>query len=186
MEQGGTISLLPESRRRLEISVPGENKPIYYGASVVLLVLLIFAGMKLYSAALTGKLSDIENEISQNEAQRDKKFEQEALVLKKQFSLVGNILSKHLIWSNAVLTVQNLTPPQIQLETLLGDAHEARLDIKGKATTYTVIAKQMAALLSNEGVVDIALDKVSTFSTGVLEYNMRVFFNKDKFLLNKK
>ena len=185
-EQGGTISLLPESRRKLEIKIPGEKRPIYYGASVVLLVLLIFGGLKLFSSALTGKLSEIENAISLSEGQRDKKFEQEALVLKKQFSLAGNILTKHLIWSNALTVVQNLTPPQVQIETFLGDAHEARLDIKGRSVNYTTIAKQIAALLSNEAVLDVSLDKVATFSSGVLEYNMRIFFNKDKFLLNKK
>lgn len=186
MEKGGTISLLPETRRRLEINIPGENRPIYYGIIVIVMVLLIFGGLKFYNKSLNNKLSVMENEINQNEIQRDKKFEEQLLVLKKQFSLVGNILGNHLIWSNIHTVIQNLTPSQVQIEALLGDTREARLDIKGRAVNYTVIAKQIAALLSNEAVADVSLDKVAAFSTGTLEYNMRVFFNKDKFLLNKK
>lgn len=186
MQQGGTISLLPESRRRLEISVPGENRPLYYGGAVLLLVLLIFAGLKLYTASLASQLSETDAEINTIEGQRDKKFEKEALLLNKQFSLVGNFLQNHLIWSNALINIQNLTPPQIQLKTVLGDVNESKMEIIGRASSFTTIAKQIAALLSNEAVTDVALDKISNFSDGFLEYSMRVVFDKNKFLLNKE
>lgn len=184
-EQGGTISLLPESRRKLEIKVPGENQPIYYGLGIVLVVILFFAGMKFYTVSLTSQLADIENEINTVETQRDKKFEQELLVLSKQFSLAGNLLLNHLIWSNVLINLQNLTSPQTQLKTIFGNTNDSKLEISGRAANYTTIAKQMAALFSNEAVIDISLDKISTFSTGVLEYNLRVFFNKTNFLLDK-
>ncbi|TSC74038.1 MAG: hypothetical protein G01um101444_398 [Parcubacteria group bacterium Gr01-1014_44] len=184
--QGGIISLLPESRRKLEINIPGENRPLYYGAGVVLLVVLLFAGMKIYAGYLVGQLAEIDNEISAVENQRDKKFEQELLLLQKQFSLVGDVLKNHPIWSNVLSQVQGLTPSQVQIENLAGVINESKLEIKGRALNYTVIARQMAALLSNPAIVDLYLDKVSTFSTGALEYNMRVFFDKESFLLNTK
>ena len=183
-DQGG-ISLLPEARRRLEITVPGENRPFYYGGAVLLLVVLIFAGLKFYTSYLTSSLTEIENEVALIESQRNREFEQEVLRLNKQFSLVGNILKGHLIWSNVISSVQSRTPPQIQIRTLLGDTTEAKLDISGRALNYTTVAKQIAALLSYESVTDVVLDKVSVFSSGFLEYNMRLYFDKDKFLLNQ-
>jgi len=184
MDQGG-ISLLPESRRRIEISIPGENRAIYFGIGVVLMVFLLFAGVKIYTAYLNNKLSEIENEINLIEGQRNKEFEREALVLNQQFALVGNLLNKHLIWSNVLARVQGRIPSQVQFQTLLGDASESKIEIKGWAVNYTTIAKQIAALLSDETVADISLDKVSTFPTGVLEYNIKILFDKDKFLLSK-
>src|SRR3989344_6441513 len=186
MEQGGTISLLPESRRKLDISIPGENRPFYYGGAVLLLVLLIFGALKLYTSSLTGRLAEMENEINAIETQRDTKFEKEALLLNKQFSLVGDLLQKHLIWSNVLIGLQNLTEPQSQLKSVLGDATEGKMEITGSAATFTTVAKQIAALLSHEGVVDVSLNKVSTFSGGVLEYSVKVIFDKNKFLLNKE
>lgn len=184
-EQGGIISLLPESRRRLDISTPGENRPLFYGVGVVLLVILLFVVVKLYTSYLTNQLAGIENELNLTEGQRDKEFEQEAIKLNKQFSLVGNLLGDHLIWSNVLTSIQNLTPPQIQIKTILGNTSEAKLEVGGRAVNYTAIAKQIAALLSDKSITDINLDKISVFSSGVLEYNMRVLFDKNNFLLNK-
>lgn len=184
MNQGG-ISLLPEARRRLEITEPGENRPLYYGGAVLFLVILIFAGLKLYTSSLTSGLTEIESEVNLIESQRNRQFEQAVLKLNKQFSLVGNILKGHLIWSNVISSVQSRTPSQIQIRSLLGDVNEAKLEVSGRALNYTTVAKTIAALLSYESVTDVTLDKVSVFSSGILEYNMRIRFDKDKFLLNK-
>ena len=186
MEQGGTISLLPVSRRKLEISVPGENLPFYYGGALLLLVLLIFTGLKFYTSSLVSQLAEIENEINTIETQRDKKFEKEVLLLNKQFSLVGNVLQNHLVWSNVLISIQSLAEPQSQLKSVLGDVTKNKLEITGLAPSFTTVAKQIAALLSNEAIIDVSLNKVSSFSTGVLEYNMLVIFDKNKFLLNQE
>lgn len=185
MQEGGTISLLPESRRRLDIKVPGENRPFYFGGAVVLLVLIIFGGLNLYHSSLANKLAEVENEINAGEAKRDKKFEKETLLLNKQFSLVGDLLKNHPIWSNVLITVQSLTPPQIQFKNILGDITENKIEMVGRAPNLTTIAKQIAALLGQEGVLDVSLDKVATYSTGVLEYSLRIVFDKNKLLLNK-
>ena len=177
---------MPESRRKLDISIPGENRPIYMGAAVILIALLLFAVLHFYSASLNGRLTEIENEFNTVESQRDKKFEKEAILLNKQFALIGNLLQNHLIWSNVFISVQNLTSPQTQLKTIVGDVSESKLEIVGRAANFTTIAKQMAALLSNEAVADISLDKASSFSTGILEYSMRIFIDKNKFLLTKE
>lgn len=176
--------MLPESRRKLEIKVPGENRAVYFGLSVVFVVILLFSGIKFYTSYLNNKLSEIDNELNLTENQRDKEFEKEVLVLNKQFALMGDILSKHFIWSNVVAKVQSRIPSQIQFKNLLGDAREHKMEISGRAVNYTTIAKQIAALLSDESVIDVSLDKVSSFSTGILEYNLRIFFD-DTFLLNK-
>ena len=186
MEQGGTISLLPESRRKLEINVPGENQPLYMGAAVVFISLLLFVTLKLYTSSLTGQFTELENEINTTESQRDKQFEKEALLLNKQFALIGSLLQNHLIWSNVLISVQNLTSSQVQMKTVLGNISESKLEVVGRAASFTTIAKQIAALLSNEAVTDVSLDKVSSFSTGVLEYSMRIVFDKNKFLLTKE
>lgn len=185
MDQGGNISFLSESRRKLDINVPGENRPLYYGAGVVLLVILVFAGGKFYTSFLAGQLTKIDNQLTSLETQRDKEFEQELLRLNKQFPLVGNFLAKHSIWSNVLIKFQSLTPPQVRVETLLGNTNDGKLEIKGRAANYTTIAKMIAALLSDKSVIDVSLDKVASFSTGDLEYNIRILFDKDKFLLNK-
>lgn len=185
MESGGTISLLPESRRRLEINIPGEKRPLYFGVAVILLVLVVFAGLKFYQSSLTNNLAEIENEINAGEVKRDKEFEKEAVLLHKQFSLVGDLMQNHTVWSNVLITLQSLAPSQIQLKTVLGDITENKIEVIGRAPNLTTIAKQIAALLSNEAILDVSLDKASASSIGILEYSLRIIFDRNKLLLNK-
>lgn len=183
--QGGTIQLLPESRRRLEIKIPGENRPVYYGLAILALAIIIFAGFYTYASYLNNKLSDIDSQASVLDEQRDKKFEKELMVLDKRFAAVNGLIQKHIVWSNALIKIQNLTPPQVQFDTLFGDVSDHKVDLKARAASYTVIARQIASLLSDESITGVNLSRVTSLTSGLLEYDMQVLFNKDKFLISK-
>jgi len=186
MSQGGIIQLLPETRRSVDISVPGENKPLYWGAGVLVLVVVLFAGLKIYSSILTKKLTTINNEALALEQKRDRDFEKELLVLDQRFFSASGLLTNHIIWSNALVKIQGLTHPQIQIDTFLADTQDGKIDVKGFASSYTTIAKFVASLLSEEAIADVTLNKIDNKPTGLLEFNMGILFNKNEFLLNKK
>lgn len=186
MPQGGTIQLLPESRRKLEIKLPGEDRPVYLGLAVLILFGAVFLGLKLYTSFLSNNLNEINQKIDLLEQKRDKNFEQDVLLLNKRFSLAGNLITGHVIWSNALAKIQALTPAQSQLTTLVADTQAGKIDIKGVAANYTVVAKQIAGLLADGSITDIELNKIVSVSSGLLEYDMKLVFDRNKFLLNQK
>lgn len=185
MEQGGTITLLPKSKKKLEIKIPGENRPLFWGVVVFVVSILIFAGLQIYVAYLRNQLTGIGEELVLVEEKRDKKFEKELVLLDKRFAVIGNILGNHLVWSNALIRLQNRTPAQVQYDTLLGDVALGKFNLKAKAASYTVIARQIASLLSEEGISDVDLNKVTAQTTGLLEYDMQIFFDKNKLLTGR-
>ncbi|MDO8495178.1 MAG: PilN domain-containing protein [bacterium] len=178
------IQLLSGSRRKLEVAVPGENKPIYFGLAFVAVVVAIYFAVFFYLGNLQSQVETLDNEITALENKRDKKFEQEALVLSKRLSLAGDLTKNHLIWSAAFDRIEAITPPSVQFTNLQAILQETRIEIQGTAPSYTVIAKSIAALLADPVFLDVDVNKVSSLPSGLLEYSMRIAFDKNKFLLN--
>ena len=54
------LQLLPETRRRIDINVPGENKLIYTGITVLVLILALVGGLYLYKNNLENKIASLE------------------------------------------------------------------------------------------------------------------------------
>ncbi|MBI2057694.1 MAG: hypothetical protein HYT63_01790 [Candidatus Yanofskybacteria bacterium] len=186
MSEGGLIQLLPETRRKLEIKLPGENHPVYLAVGFLVLVALLFGGLKVYSSILKNNLTTLDEEGTALEKSRDRAFESELLVLNKRFALSSGLIDGHIIWSEALVKLQNLMPKQSQMDTFFADTQARKIELKGRASSYTVIAQQIASFLSEEAVLDIDLNKVNSLSSGMLEYDMKIIFDKNKFLLFKK
>ena len=103
--------------------------------------------------------------------------------LQKQLSVVNPIINSHIFWSEALGKVQNLIQPQVQVQTLNADMISNNLLLKGLASNYTILAKQIAALYTLDSVTDIVLNKVQTQPTGNLEFTLQIKFDTKKFLI---
>ncbi len=86
-DQNG-LQLLPETRRRIEINVPGENRIIYTGITVLILTLVLSGGLYFYKNTLEDTKTGLDVKIANLEKDRDKKVEQNLLTLSKQLSLI--------------------------------------------------------------------------------------------------
>lgn len=179
----GTIQLLSGSRRKLDISVPGENRPIWGGAVLLILVVVAFGGLSFYLSNLRDRLSALDSKLVVQENKRDQKGEREILAWDKKLSLAGRLVSNHIVWSRAIQKIQDLTPPPIQFANFHVELQEGKIEIKGMAPSYAVIAQAIAALSTDPVFTDISLNKISGLSSGLLEYNLRIDFSKDKLLL---
>ena len=125
---GGTIQLLPETRRKVDIKMPGENKPLYWGMAILSLVIVLFAGLKAYSSILSKNLADLNDTALALEQKRDRNFEKELLVLDQRFSAASGLISNHIVWSNALTKIQKLAPFQIQIDPLYADTQAGKID----------------------------------------------------------
>lgn len=182
-EREEAIQLLSGSRRRLDVAVPGEKKPIYLGVVILVIVSALFGLVIFYLSSLREKMAILDKEAVSLENKRDKKFEQEALVWNKRLSLVGGLIKNHIIWSESLKKIEALTPSEVQFTNFSATLQDDRIEIKGTAPSYTVIARAIAALSADPNFTDVVLNKIAGLSSGLLEYDMRVSFNRKKFLL---
>ena len=183
-DQGG-LQLLPETRKKIEITTPGENRLITAGG-VILLITLVFAGtLYFYMKSLENKLEVLDTEIVALEQRRNKQSEQNILIFNKQVSMLSNILNSHAYWTTAFSKIEGLLQNQIQLNNMTTSLSDSKIDFGATAANYTTIARQIAAFLSDESVKDVALNRVNTLTNGQLEFNMQIIFDGTKFLKSK-
>ena len=180
-DQGG-IQLLPESRRKIDIRIPGENRWIYAGIAALVLVFSVAAGLAFYRGGLEDQLAGLDTNLTNLEKQRDKKVEANLLVLKQQLSMTTQLLNNHIFWSKALAKIEALTQPQVQFSTFNAMAEEGKVDIKAFTLNYTVLARQIAAYVSDDSIKDIDLNNVRVLTNGRLEFTLRITFDKNKFI----
>lgn len=181
-DQKGGLQLLPETRRRIDIKVPGENRFVFIGTAILTVTLILFLGIKLYNSSLINKIASIDNDLANLEKQRDKTSEASLLLLDKQLSLISTLLNNHIYWSQGLAKIEGLLQNQIQFETLAASTIDNKFTFKALAANYTVVARQIAAFISDESIKDTSLNSVNTLTNGKLEFNMKLDLNRPKFL----
>lgn len=183
-DNGEAIQLLSGSRRRLDVIVPGENRLIYFGLAVLILVGALFGIVSFYLSSLKDRVAELDNELVTLEGKRDKKFEKEALVWNRRLSLAGGLIKNHIIWSQAMHRVEAVTPSSVEFSNFHAVLQDNMVEVKATAPSYTVIARSIAALSANPVFTDVVLNKISGLPSGFLEYDLRVTFDRNKLLIN--
>lgn len=185
MPSGGGLQLLPETRKKIEIITPGENRSLIIGAIVFVIAAVLAGGLYFYKNSLENKLVFLDAEIAALEQQRNKQAEQNILVFNKQVSMLSDLLNKHYYWTTGLSKIEGLTQGQIQFDNMTAAAADNKIDFKATAANYTTIARQIAAFVSDESIRDVNLNKVNTLTNGRLEFTMQILFDKSKFLKSK-
>lgn len=183
MPDNQQIQLLPESRKEIEVKIPGENRLLFLGFGLIILVLVLYSGLRFYSSSLQSKISQLDGELKSLDSKREKETEEKILLIKDQFTIVGQILNNHVILSDLLRKIQTRTTPQIQFKTLKLSLAEKKIDIETEAANYTVVARQIVSYLSEDTVKDVKINEIKLFPSGRLNLNMSILFNPDDLTL---
>lgn len=182
MANVGGLQLLPETRKKIEIVTPGENRIVVTGVVLLVIVITLSTGIYFYKNSIETKLASLDTDLAELEQQRNKQAEQNLILFNKQVSMLSKLLNEHTYWTIGLAKIEALTQPQVQFDSLTATVTENKLGLKAIASNYTTIARQIAAFLSDKSIKDITLSKVSTLPNGRLEFSMQIIFDRDKFL----
>ena len=180
-DQNG-LQLLPETRKKIEIRVPGENRLVYTGITVLILVFVLVGGLYFYKKSLENQKTELDAEIVRLDKDRNKDIETNLLTLNKQLSLLSTLLDSHILWSKALNKIENLLQPQVQFLSFSAAVIDNRFEFKALAANYTVVARQIASFVSDDSIKDIALTDVHVLTSGKLEFSIKLEFDKTKFI----
>lgn len=183
MPDVGGLQLLPETRKKIEVRMPGQNRPLVFGLIFVFLVAGLYLGLMFYKNSLLSSITQVDAELAALEKSRDKKLEQKLLGLKNQLSVIAPLISSHLFWSQGLTKVQSLVQPQVQFKSINVDTSAAKIVFQATAASYTTIAKQIAAFYTDDSITDIVLNKATSLPTGNIDFTMQLIFDPNKFLM---
>ncbi|MBI2063618.1 MAG: hypothetical protein HYT65_01335 [Candidatus Yanofskybacteria bacterium] len=181
----GGLQLLPETRRKIEVSLPGQNRSLILSLIILALVIGLYFSLLTYKRSLFSSMTAINQQLEELEKSRDKQMEIRLLDLNNQLSVVNPLISSHFFWSEAFTKIQSLVQPQVQFKSINADALGKKILITALAANYTTIARQIASFYTIDSVTDIILSKVQTQPTGQTELTMQLFFDPSKMLIKK-
>ena len=182
MDSNGGLQLLPETRKKIEVKIPGQNRLTTFSFIFLALILALYGGLMLYQGMLSSDLDEIERQLVDIEKGRDKKEEKKMLDLHNTLSIIRPLLESHVVWSEGLTRIQNLVNPQVQFDSLSAKIDREEYIFKAYAPNYAVIAKQIAAFYTDPAIVDVNLGKVTSLPAGKLEFNMLLNLDIDQFL----
>jgi len=186
MADKGGLQLLPENRKRIDVKIPGENRMTYIGIGLIALVLVITGGLWLYSNNLSKQITEQDAQIANLETQRNnlKDAEQKLTILSKQIGITNQILQNHVYWSKGLSKIESALQTNVQFKSFSAVLGEQSVRIQAISDSYTTIAKQLAAFVADDSIKDISLDNVNSLTSGKLDFNSKIQFDKTKFVQN--
>lgn len=183
MPELGGLQLLPETRKKIDVKIPGENRLLVLSLVFLGIILAVYGGLRLYTRSILSAAIDYDIKLRAIEKNRDKAAESKILALNNQMALVAPMMANHLIWSDAMVKTQNLVLPSVKFDFMDADAVGNKFTIKALAPNYTTVAKQIAAFYQNEAITDITINKLTSMPIGKIEFILQLNFDINKLLI---
>jgi hypothetical protein len=181
LDKGG-LQLIPGTRRTVAIKRPGENKLLIIGFMISLLLCGAAAGMSMYKKSLETKLTDTLNSIQQLETQRDKTAEKKIKTLASQIKVIKDALLSHSYWTQGFTRIENAAKNEVRIVSMNVNTVEGKMSLEAMAPSYTLVARQIAALIADDGFTDIQLTKAGVETSNQIKFVLAIKFDPNKLI----
>ncbi len=185
MEGRDQFQLLPGTKKRLGIKIPGENRFLYIGSVVLGAVVVATFWLNFEAKSFEEQIKMLDEQILSLDQSRNKQAEQNIKLVDRQLTLTSQLLNEHIYFSKAISRLESLMQDKVQIESLSVKSG-GELSFSGFAISYTIIARQIAAFLAEDSILDIQLGEMNPQTDGKLKFNMQIDFDKIKLIQNKK
>ncbi len=187
MPNQGGLQLLPETRKKISVSVPGENRPVYIGLVFLMISIIVVGGLYLYRSRLINQYNQTKDRVEELSRQLNSKENQEFVAqiekTSQQLDLASGLLDSHVLWSKGLDRLEELLVPSVQLDNLSLNRDKKEVSFKAFAPSYTIIAKQVSSFVNSEYFTDLSIGEIKSGPDGRFEFGMIINFD-DKFVLD--
>lgn len=182
MPDRGGIQLLPETRKKIEVNVPGENRLVYIGSALLIVVIGLFVVLNGMTNTLEKQIKDKNAQLVQLNTSRDKEIEGQLSALSKQTALIKNFLDSHVFWTNALGKVQQALQQQVEISLLSGNLVSHEISLSALAPDFTTIARQIASFTADDGIKDVEVSNAKSDNGGKYGFTIKIIFDPEKYL----
>jgi len=176
---------LPETQRRPTIaSYTSGNGYFYFALTLGAIVIVVGAILTSYKASLTDQVNKLDGQLQATEDSRNKSQEEALVAAAKQSSLMKQLFTSKIYWSQALGNMEQMTQSSVTWRTLDASSTKGTIAINGTADSYATVARQLAAWVAGTGVNDIELKSVRSALQGGVEFDAELQIDT-KVMLNK-
>lgn len=185
MDNKDGLQLLPGTKKRLGIKVPGENRFLYVGSAFLGAVIVASLWLNFSTKSLQSNLKLLDDQIVSLDQKRNKQSEANIRTIQRQLALTSKLIEGHMYFSQALLKISSLIQDKIRTESLSVDP-DGQVSFSGISVNYTIVARQMAVFLADDSVIDMTLGRIESQLDGTVKFSMQVKFNPAVLFQNKK
>ncbi len=178
----GGIQLLPQTRKKIDIVIPGQTRNLVLSMLALLVIAGGYFALLNYRNNLFARVADINTKLKQIDDSRDLIKEKELLMVGKQLVSVNSIIQAHITWSQAFEKLHKLIIPQVKLKSISVSVDRKKFSFGGSADNYTSVARQVSAFYTDSAIIDIEVGQVSVQTNGRVDFSMDVAFQTDQYL----
>jgi len=140
---------------------------------VLVVLLLVFGGIKIYQSSLQKEISNLENEIAALDAKRDSNLENEMKSTIANFEKIEPLLNSHIKASKVFTILENDTYADAQISNFNFDAKEATLTLSVTSPTAQALAMQTSLFRADSNVKAVEIGGFS-FSEEGINFQLKV------------
>lgn len=182
MDGRDSLQLLPGTKKRLGIKTPGENKFLYAGSAILGAALVATFAMGQYQISLKNQIKELNGQITALEQKRNKKGEVELKLIRDRITTIGDLIKNHTYWTQGFSWFADLLQSEVQVKGVTLEKG-GKVTFSAVAANYTVIARQLAVLLTDNKIKDIKFGGVKSSTDGGLEFGMELIIDLPRIIL---
>jgi len=149
------------------------NNLFWVLVEVVVVLLLIFGGIKIYQSSLQKEISNLENEITALDAKRDSNLENEMKSTIASFEKIEPLLNSHIKASKIFTILENDTYADAQISNFNFNAKESTLILSVNSPTAQALAMQTSLFRADSNVKAVEVGGFS-FSDEGINFQLKV------------
>ena len=180
MNGKGELQLLPGTKKRLGIKIPGENRFLYAGSAILGAAIVISFWFNFSIKSLESQMNTTDEQLFILEQKRDEKAEENIQTIRRQISLTSKLIDEHVYSTKAFSKLGSLMQENIQVKSVSYELTTGKFDLVGLAGSYTTIARQIASFLSDDSIMDVSVGKMKPNPDGTIEFGFTLSYNQVK------
>jgi len=174
-----TINLVPEGFKQK--TKKSSNKVIITLIVLVVLTFVIYIGLFFYKKSLSREVSRLDNEINQINQKISQELETEVVNFQKHLANLKKMLENHIYYSNIFKLIEEKTVPTVSFENFTGDVPNRRIELEGKAISFSSLAKQITAFEEAKEINRVGFSSASVSTSGGINFGMTLFLKDEIF-----
>jgi hypothetical protein len=176
------INLIPKEYRKRGLDIGGVfSRAGMIVLGILILSLLIYGGLFIYCNNVDKKTKDTEQQITNLQSGRDLATENIIDKTGEKLALVEDIFKNHLYWSQFFAEIEKATVNKVYFpESKFSiDNNKINVNLSGKATSYSDIARQMVSFKENPSLEQIEVSGITTAEAGEINFQLALIFSKN-------
>lgn len=176
VSRGFKLPALKFSRPKFDFFKPETNLWLFLAVGLLILSILIYLGLVIYKSSLQRAEIILADQIKEKESKRDLEFEKGLIKLEKNIQDVKKLLEIHIYPSRLFKMLEELTLVKVQWTQFGADLSESKISPRGKAYTYSDLAKQIVVLENDPRIQKVETSRIVLGETGGVDFNMVLKF----------